>query len=1189
MKKGLRISLKVLKISLIAIASMVAVLFTASAVLLKPSVLTSLVNRFAADYVDGSVRFGSINTSFIKSFPNFNLSIDDFVLTYPHDKFARYDSTGMPGRLRNAGRGTDTDTLATARNLSLSLTWTKLLSGRISFPSASLDAARIYAHMYDSTAANWDILKFLDSEKEDTASTEMPRIILRKIALTGRPRVVFTDPQDTVFLALRMKEARFDGRLNLARPERHRLGLEIDSLGVFGRLPADTVAFRLDRMSLRQKRRERTYTLDASARAMIASRLLGRMRLPMHLGTTVSFPEKDWKYISVNDFKATLATIDLTASGQARFRGDSTWLCLRAAIDKCPVGQTVNTFCSNIMPEALKLKTDAEVSAEASCDGWYVGSTGALPPFQARLAIPRSTLAYEGIKYKGVIEADVAASSKDGKVVDVEARNLDIRIAGAAMSGMASIKDLLGQNPLIQMDIKADASLDEFRELMPEGMTASGRVDGSLAGSIRMSDLDIYKFSRGDLRGYLRSGGLRFESPRDSISAILGRTDITIGKTAGSASAQESLAVSGKVDTLDATYGANTYIRAAGMAFTALNGISRKKAKEGDEINQLVGTISADRLSLRGEDSLFVGLRRSSNDFSYSDIVAGKKTNPKMSVTSRNGGIFLRTGTNRIGFRDASLSASAVKTGLKPRNTARRARRLDSLQKIYPGVPRDSLFRHARRQARGRELPDFLKDEQFRKKDIHLNLDESIKTYFREWTISCKLDIAKGFLATPYFPLQNRLSDISGAFNGDVLTLSGFKIKSGKSDIAATGSITGIRRTVLGRRRSRIGFNLSLKSDNLDANELLAAYDAGTKYVPASSSGALNENLSDDQYMAMVVKDSLVRDASAGSPLIVIPANLDARITLEGKHILYSNLDVNWFASDINVRQRCMQITNTVATSNMGDIYFEGFYASRTREDITAGFDLTLVDITADKVITLIPQVDSILPMLKTFKGMLDCEMAATTKLDTNMVFITPSINGMMKIDGSDLSIHDDGSFRKIARILRFKDKKVGKIKDMSVHGLITDNTLEIFPFVLSVDRYTLAMSGLQNFDQSFKYHVSVLKSPIPFRFGVNLSGNFDKWKYRLGKAKYKNTNVPVFTSQIDNMQVNLVNSIHNIFSKGVDVAVQQNAADRAAVQQQMKAAGYDAKSETADLTPEEKARLEEEEKKASGVVTALP
>ena len=140
----------------------------------------------------------------------------------------------------------------------------------------------------------------------------------------------------------------------------------------------------------------------------------------------------------------------------------------------------------------------------------------------------------------------------------------------------------------------------------------------------------------------------------------------------------------------------------------------------------------------------------------------------------------------------------------------------------------------------------------------------------------------------------------------------------------------------------------------------------------------------------------------------------------------------------------------------------------------------------------------------------------------------------------------------------------------MSVQGLIADDMLEVFPFVMNIDRYTLAMSGIQNFDQSFNYHVSVLKSPIPFRFGINLKGNFDNWKYDLGKAKYKNTNVPIFTSQINSMQMNLLNSIHNIFTKGVEIALQQSTDSRIAINTKKKALGYDAETPSEALSKNE-------------------
>ena len=131
----------------------------------------------------------------------------------------------------------------------------------------------------------------------------------------------------------------------------------------------------------------------------------------------------------------------------------------------------------------------------------------------------------------------------------------------------------------------------------------------------------------------------------------------------------------------------------------------------------------------------------------------------------------------------------------------------------------------------------------------------------------------------------------------------------------------------------------------------------------------------------------------------------------------------------------------------------------------------------------------------------------------------------------------------------------------------IRDDLLEVFPFVLKFDRYCLAMSGIQHFDQRFQYHISVLKSPVPFRFGINISGNFDSWKWKLGRALYKNTDVPVFTAQVDTLKYNLVSSIHNIFTRGVDIAVERTRAlqDSIAVRKEQVGLVRDYLSRTAD------------------------
>ena len=52
---------------------------------------------------------------------------------------------------------------------------------------------------------------------------------------------------------------------------------------------------------------------------------------------------------------------------------------------------------------------------------------------------------------------------------------------------------------------------------------------------------------------------------------------------------------------------------------------------------------------------------------------------------------------------------------------------------------------------------------------------------------------------------------------------------------------------------------------------------------------------------------------------------------------------------------------------------------------------------------------------------------------------------------------------------------------------------------------------------------------------------DFDNWKFKIGKPKYKSADVPAFSSVIDETKVNLVKSIKDIFRKGVDAAVKEN------------------------------------------------
>jgi hypothetical protein len=447
--------------------------------------------------------------------------------------------------------------------------------------------------------------------------------------------------------------------------------------------------------------------------------------------------------------------------------------------------------------------------------------------------------------------------------------------------------------------------------------------------------------------------------------------------------------------------------------------------------------------------------------------------------------------------------------------------------------------------------------------------------YFREWDLNGKLTADKGNVMTPLFPLRNTLKGFSLSFDNDRVGIDTLAITSGESDLSAKGELTGLRRALLGRRGS-LKLDVDITSEKMNANELLAAYTTGSNF--SSAEYEVSESLEEDDFNEEFTLDSTA--VANSSSLIVVPANLNADIRLHAGNIDYSDLHVDLVTADLLMRDRCVRITNTQAITNMGKIDLEGFYATRSKEDIKTGFSMNFKDITAEKVINLMPSVDTLMPLLKSFGGLLNCELAATASLDTCMNIIMPSINGIMRIGGEDLYIKENDMFRKLARMLVFKNKKEGHIDKMTVEGVIKDNKVEVFPFILEMDRYMLGLSGVQNMDMSFRYHASLIKSPFLIKLGMDIYGpDFDNMKFKIGKAKYKNRNVPVFSTVIDKTKINLIESIQNVFDKGVDQIMKESAVHRE-IEEHKKKIGYvqavDQKME--ELSTEEQQQLEAEQ-----------
>jgi hypothetical protein len=353
-----------------------------------------------------------------------------------------------------------------------------------------------------------------------------------------------------------------------------------------------------------------------------------------------------------------------------------------------------------------------------------------------------------------------------------------------------------------------------------------------------------------------------------------------------------------------------------------------------------------------------------------------------------------------------------------------------------------------------------------------------------------------------------------------------------------TGNATGIRRALSTGRGLKI--EAIIKADTLNINQLLTTAYNGAAYSEASDEykKAITNATSEEQL------EKVIQDENTGKeekpPLIVVPSNITLDVKVDVNYAKYADVTINKLTGELISRDRCIQLKDFNAKTNLGDINLTALYATRSKKDITFGIDLEFKEIQVGDFIKIIPSIDSLVPMLTSFQGVVNTQIAATASMDETMNIILPSLNAACRISGKNMVLLDGQTFSEIAKTLKFKNREKNLVDNISVELLINNNQIEIFPFIMEIDRYKTAVSGIHKLDMTFNYHISVLQSPLSFRLGINLSGDLDnmsKMKYGIGKAKYKDTNLPSYVTIIDATRLNLRTQINNFIQQGVDMA----------------------------------------------------
>ncbi len=331
-----------------------------------------------------------------------------------------------------------------------------------------------------------------------------------------------------------------------------------------------------------------------------------------------------------------------------------------------------------------------------------------------------------------------------------------------------------------------------------------------------------------------------------------------------------------------------------------------------------------------------------------------------------------------------------------------------------------------------------------------------------------------------------------------------------------------------------MGIHLDVSSDTIDVNQLAQAVFAGAAYSSAAAAGnGISLGDSDNEIDLDCAMQQQTTTQSDTVVPILVPTNIDANIHIDAANVRYADLMLHNLHGHAMALNGALNLHELNATSDVGNINLSALYMGRRADELNFGFGMQLSHFNLANFLNLVPAIDSIMPVLRNFSGIIDAEIAATTPISPTMDFVLPDFKAAVKLDGKQLVLIDPDTFKTLSKWLFFKNKKRNIIDQMSIQMTVENNQLQIYPFIFDIDRYRLGVQGYNDFALNLKYHIAVLKSPLPFKFGINISGNPDNMKIRLGRARLKPDDA-LAVNIVDTTRINLMRQISNIFRRGI-------------------------------------------------------
>ena len=371
-----------------------------------------------------------------------------------------------------------------------------------------------------------------------------------------------------------------------------------------------------------------------------------------------------------------------------------------------------------------------------------------------------------------------------------------------------------------------------------------------------------------------------------------------------------------------------------------------------------------------------------------------------------------------------------------------------------------------------------------------------------------KFDFNNGLVNIDGFDADINIPAIKFQFRPNNFDIEQSRIIIDDSDFALSGNITNLKN--FSKKRGLLRGNLKFESQQTNIDQLmdlvngLGTTDNATDEIIITDDNTDFALTDTHQTTQNQVETQYIASPQTEPNPFIVPKRVNLTLDTHIKKAIFGDTDIENLGGKLTIKDGEAILEQMGFTTDAAEMQLTGIYRSERRNHLFAGLDFHLLNIDIAKLIDLVPAVDTIVPMLKSFAGRAEFHIAAETYLRADYSPKMSTLRAAAALEGKDLILLDNETFSTIAKYMMFNKKTENIVDSIAVEMTVFRNEVDVYPFLISMDKWQAVLSGRHNLDNSFNYHISLTDCPLPVRLGLDVKGTFDDLKFNLVPCKYK-------------------------------------------------------------------------------------